>query len=63
MPAAALLAISGQHVVYSREPLVEADGLFFATAASLVYLVAQRKRGLVAAGLLWGIARAIAGPR
>src|SRR5205085_8882913 len=35
---AVLLAISGQHLVYSREPLVEADGLFFATAASLVYL-------------------------
>src|SRR5438132_4658387 len=28
VPAAVLLAVSGQHLVYSREPLVEADGLF-----------------------------------
>src|SRR5207302_6289117 len=41
---------------YSREPLVEADGLFFATLASLVYLRARSWRGLVAAGLLWGVA-------
>jgi hypothetical protein len=54
--AAALLAISGQHLVYSREPLVEADGLFFATIASLVYLRARGLRGLFAAGLLWGVA-------
>src|SRR5690242_4659959 len=34
LPAAALLAVSGQHLVYSREPLVEADGLFFAMLAA-----------------------------
>jgi hypothetical protein len=56
VPAAVLLAVSGQHLVYSREPLVEADGLFFATLASLVYLRARSWRGLVAAGLLWGVA-------
>src|SRR5207302_3990293 len=56
LPAAALLAISGQHLVYSREPLVEADGLFFATAASLVYLRTGGPRGLLGAGLLWGVA-------
>jgi 4-amino-4-deoxy-L-arabinose transferase-like glycosyltransferase len=54
--AAVLLAISGQHVVYSREPLVEADGLFFATLASLVYLRSTSAKGLVAAGALWGVA-------
>lgn len=54
--AATLLAISGQHLVYSREPLVESDGLFFATVASLVYLRARSWRGLLAAGLLWGFA-------
>ncbi|MBV9325905.1 MAG: glycosyltransferase family 39 protein [Chloroflexi bacterium] len=36
--AALLLAISAEHLVYSREPLVESTGLFFATFASLVYL-------------------------
>ena len=56
LPAATLLAISGQHLVYSREPLVEADGLFFATVAALVYLRARTAKGLVAAGLLWGVA-------
>jgi Dolichyl-phosphate-mannose-protein mannosyltransferase len=56
LPAAALLAVSGQHLVYSREPLVEADGLFFATLASLVYLKASGMRGLLVAGLLWGLA-------
>jgi hypothetical protein len=56
VPAAILLAISGQHLVYSREPLVEADGLFFATFAALTYLRARGARGLFAAGLLWGIA-------
>src|SRR5439155_993174 len=56
VPAAVLLSVSGQHLVYSREPLVEADGLFFATLASLVYLRARNWRGLVAAGLLWGVA-------
>jgi 4-amino-4-deoxy-L-arabinose transferase-like glycosyltransferase len=56
IPAAILLAISGQHLVYSREPLVEADGLFFATLAALVYLNAGSPRGLLAAGALWGVA-------
>jgi 4-amino-4-deoxy-L-arabinose transferase-like glycosyltransferase len=56
LPAAALLAISGQHLVYSREPLVEADGLLFAMLASLVYLKAKGARGLIGAGLLWGLA-------
>jgi 4-amino-4-deoxy-L-arabinose transferase-like glycosyltransferase len=36
--AAALLAISAEHLVYSREPLVESTGLFFATLAGFVYL-------------------------
>jgi hypothetical protein len=56
IPAAILLAISGQHLVYSREPLVESDGLFFATLASLIYLQARSTRGLVLAGLVWGVA-------
>ncbi len=56
LPAAALLAISGVHLVYSREPLVEADGLFFATLAALVYLRERGVRGLLLAGLLWGLA-------
>ncbi|HLZ26941.1 MAG TPA: glycosyltransferase family 39 protein [Chloroflexota bacterium] len=56
MPAALLVAISGQSLVYSREPLVEADGMFFAAVASLVYLRSSRMRGLLAAGLLWGVA-------
>jgi hypothetical protein len=56
IPAAILLAISGQHLVYSREPLVEADGLFFATLASFVYLRARGQRGLLLAGILWGVA-------
>ncbi len=33
-----LLAISAEHLVYSREPLVESSGLLFATLAGLVYL-------------------------
>src|SRR5258707_12260990 len=56
IPAAILLAISGQHLVYSREPLVEADGLFFATLAAWVYLTARGPRGLLGAGVLWGVA-------
>jgi hypothetical protein len=56
LPAAALLAISGQALVYSREPLVEADGMFFAMLASLVYLRAGGTRGLLLAGVLWGVA-------
>jgi len=54
--AAALLAISGQHLVYSREPLVEADGLLFATLGALVYLRSSSLRGLVLAGVLYGVA-------
>src|SRR6185437_2890941 len=59
--AAVLLAISGQHLVYSREPLVEADGLLFATLASLVYLRQVTRvdggsiGGLLATGVLFGI--------
>ena len=56
LAAATLLAISGQHLVYSREPLVEADGLFFAMLASLIYLRATSARGLFAAGVLFGLA-------
>jgi hypothetical protein len=56
IPAAILLAVSGQHLMYSREPLVEADGLFFATLASLVFLRARTTRGLLLAGVLWGVA-------
>ncbi|TME96524.1 MAG: glycosyltransferase family 39 protein [Chloroflexi bacterium] len=56
IPAAWLLAVSGQHLVYSREPLVEADGLLFATLAALVYLQARSARSLLAAGVLWGLA-------
>ncbi len=54
--AAVLLAISGQHLVYSREPLVEADGLLFATLGALVYLRAGSYGGLVVAGALYGVA-------
>ena len=53
---AVLLAISGQHLVYSREPLVEADGLLFATLGALVYLRAESYGGLVVAGALYGVA-------
>jgi hypothetical protein len=56
LPAAALLAISGQSLVYSREPLVEGDGMLFALVAALVYLQARGTRGLLAAGVLWGLA-------
>lgn len=56
LPAAALLAVSGQHLVYSREPLVEGDALLFATLGSLVFLHASGPRGLLVAGSLWGIA-------
>jgi len=52
VPAALLLAISGQQLVYSREPLVEGDGMFFAALASLVYLRSSGVRGLLGAGLL-----------
>lgn len=55
IPAALLLAISGEHLVYSREPMVEADGLFFATVASLVYLRTQTGTGRFWAGVLFGI--------
>jgi hypothetical protein len=59
--AAIMLAISGQHLVYSREPLVESDGLLFATLASLLYLrqVVKPSGGsapaLVWPGVLFGI--------
>ncbi len=61
IPAALFLAVSGQHLVYSREPLVESDGLFFAALGALVYLrgVARPERSLrplVLAGLLFGLA-------
>ncbi|MCA1644712.1 MAG: glycosyltransferase family 39 protein [Chloroflexi bacterium] len=56
IPAATLLAISGQHLVYSREPLVEADGLFFATLAALIFLTGRTRGHLFCAGLLWGVA-------
>src|SRR5207249_6474778 len=56
IPAAILLAISGEHLVFSREPLVEADGLFFAALAALIYLRAHSARGLFVAGLCWGLA-------
>ena len=46
--AAVLLAISGQHLVYSREPLVESDGMFFAALGALIYLRASSLRGLAA---------------
>ncbi|GAC1318245.1 MAG: hypothetical protein NVSMB2_12870 [Chloroflexota bacterium] len=36
--AAFLLTISAEHLVYSREPLVESTGLVFATVAALVYM-------------------------
>lgn len=36
--AAFLLAISAEHIVYSREPLVESTGLVFATLAGLLYV-------------------------
>src|SRR5207248_2319864 len=55
VPAAVLLAISGQHLVYSREPLVEADSLFFAMLASGMYLRARRSRDLWLAGAAWGV--------
>jgi len=54
--AAVMLAVSGQHLVYSREPLVEADGLFFATVGALVYLKARSWRGLLVAGVFYGLA-------
>ena len=52
--AALLLAISGQHIVYSREPLVEADGLFFATLGALVYLRPTTWRGFSARACCMG---------
>jgi Dolichyl-phosphate-mannose-protein mannosyltransferase len=55
IPASVFLAVSGQHLVYSREPLVEADGLFFATLAALIYLRARGARGLLLAGVVFGV--------
>ena len=54
--AALLLAVSGQALVYSREALVESDGMFFAALASLVYLRARRARALLLAGAVFGLA-------
>jgi 4-amino-4-deoxy-L-arabinose transferase-like glycosyltransferase len=60
--AAVLLAISAEHLVYSREPLVESTGLFFATLAGFLYLrrlVAPESHGarsLVAVGAVVGLA-------
>jgi hypothetical protein len=56
LAAAVLLAISGQHLVYSREPLVESDGMFFAALGALVYLRATTLRGLLLSGALFGVA-------
>jgi Dolichyl-phosphate-mannose-protein mannosyltransferase len=58
--AAFLLAVSAEHLVYSREPLVESTGLFFSTLASVAYLqqiIHPRGgsfAGLVVVGLLFG---------
>jgi hypothetical protein len=58
--AAFLLAVSGEHLVYSREPLVESTGLFFSTLAGLVYIRQIIRpgggslRGLTAVGVLFG---------
>ena len=60
--AAVLLAISAEHLVYSREPLVESTGLFFATLAGFVYLRrlvepdSHGVRSLLAVGALVGLA-------
>ena len=51
-----MLAISGQGLVYSREPLVESEGMFFATLAALLYLGARCSPGLFVAGALFGVA-------
>jgi hypothetical protein len=56
-----LLAFSTEHLVYSREPLVESTGLLFATLATLMYarcVLDPRggsMRGLCAAGALFGL--------
>ncbi len=61
--AAFLLAVSAEHLVYSREPLVESTGLFFATLAGFVYLrrlvqpaCFDRLRTLLLVGVLLGVA-------
>jgi Dolichyl-phosphate-mannose-protein mannosyltransferase len=56
LAAAVLLALSGQHLVYSREPLVESDGMLFAALGALVYLRSKSLRGLALAGVLYGVA-------
>lgn len=59
--AAFLLAISAEHLVYSREPLVESTGLLFSTLGSLIYLRQIVRTdtgstgGLLAAGVLFGV--------
>ncbi len=58
--ASFLLAVSAEHLVYSREPLVESTGLFFSALASLAYLrQIIRPRGgspggLLVSGVLFG---------
>jgi hypothetical protein len=57
--AAVLLGISAEHLVYSREPLVESSGLFFATLAGFFYLrrlVQPERFGGYGALLLVGLA-------
>jgi hypothetical protein len=61
--AAFLLAISAEHLVYSREPLVESTGLFFATLAGFFYLLRlvqperfENRRTLLLVGVLVGAA-------
>jgi hypothetical protein len=56
-----LLAFSAEHLVYSREPLVESTGLLFATLATLVYVRGALRsdggstRALFGAGILFGV--------
>jgi hypothetical protein len=61
--AAFLLAISAEHLVYSREPLVESTGMFFATLAGFVYVRRlvqpgrfDTRRALLLVGVLVGVA-------
>ena len=56
-----LLVFSAEHLVYSREPLVESTGLLFATLATLLYVRGAlrsdggSRRALFAAGVLFGV--------
>lgn len=63
IPAALLLAVSAEHLFYSREPLVESSGMFFALLGALIYLRAvrgdappRRLRPLFWAGVVFGLA-------